>query len=59
MDADAELRLELRREFGEFLDADYGTETGEGKYVRRIADLMKDYAQTKRARLDIDLQGEI
>lgn len=52
-----EVRLELKREFTEFLDQDFGAETGEGKYVQRIETLVKQYESTKRIRLEVDLQG--
>lgn len=57
MDQNSELRLELKRDFGDFLDQDFGEETGKGKYVKRLGDLMKHYAQTQRARLEVDLEG--
>ena len=58
MDESSELRLELKREFTDFLDQDFGRETGEGKYVRRVGDIVKHYTQAKRVRLEVDLQGE-
>lgn len=57
MDADQEQRLELKRDFTEFLDSDFGAQTGQGKYVQAIADIIKHYATTKRVRLEVDLQG--
>lgn len=58
MDEQSELRLELKRDFTEFLDQDFGRETGEGRYVRKVDDIAKQYPQTKRVRLEVDLQGE-
>lgn len=52
-----ELRLELRRDFADFLDNDFGRETGQGKYAQKIDELMKQYEKTKTVRLDVDLQG--
>jgi DNA replicative helicase MCM subunit Mcm2 (Cdc46/Mcm family) len=57
MDTDNnELRLELRRDFGDFLEQDFGRETGEGKYVRRVDGLIKAFPATRSVRLDVDLQ---
>ncbi|KAL4433110.1 hypothetical protein ABPG77_006537 [Micractinium sp. CCAP 211/92] len=56
MDEQSELRLELKRDFTEFLDQDFGRETGEGRYVRKVDDIVKQYPQTKRVRLEVDLQ---
>jgi DNA replicative helicase MCM subunit Mcm2 (Cdc46/Mcm family) len=57
MDGDNnELRLELRRDFGDFLEQDFGRETGEGKYVRRVDGLIKAFPTTHSVRLDVDLQ---
>jgi hypothetical protein len=58
MDGDADIRVELKRDFKEFLEQDFGRETGENKYARKINDLIKHYEQTKRLRLEVDLQGE-
>lgn len=58
MDEQSELRLELKRDFTEFLDQDFGRETGQGRYVQKVDDLLKQYPQTKRVRLPVDLQGE-
>lgn len=58
MDEQSELRLELKRDFTEFLDQDFGRETGAGRYVKKVDDIIKQYAQTKRVRLEVDLQGE-
>lgn len=57
MDEQSELRLELKRDFTEFLDQDFGRETGVGRYVKKVDDILKQYAQTKRVRLEVDLQG--
>lgn len=57
MDEQSELRLELKRDFTEFLDQDFGRETGVGRYVKKVDDIIKQYAQTKRVRLEVDLQG--
>ena len=57
MDADQEQRLELKRDFVEFLDSDFGAQTGRGKYVEAIGDIMKHYPTTKRVRLEVDMQG--
>ncbi|EFN53439.1 hypothetical protein CHLNCDRAFT_25737 [Chlorella variabilis] len=56
MDEQSELRLELKRDFTEFLDQDFGRETGQGRYVQKVDDLLKQYPQTKRVRLPVDLQ---
>ena len=58
MDEQSELRLELKRDFTDFLDQDFGRETGVGRYVQKVDDLIKQYPQTKRVRLEVDLQGE-
>lgn len=58
MDEQSELRLELKRDFTEFLDQDFGRETGSGRYVKRVDDIIKAYPQTNRVRLEVDLQGE-
>ena len=57
MDEQSELRLELKRDFTEFLDQDFGRETGVGRYVKKVDDIAKQYPQTKRVRLEVDLQG--
>lgn len=57
MDEQSELRLELKRDFTEFLDQDFGRETGVGRYVQKVDDIIKQYSQTKRVRLEVDLQG--
>lgn len=59
MDEQSELRLELKRDFTEFLDQDFGRETGVGRYVQKVDDIIKQYSQTKRVRLEVDLQGEL
>lgn len=56
MDEQSELRLELKRDFTEFLDQDFGRETGVGRYVAKVDDIIKHYTQTKRVRLEVDLQ---
>ncbi|PSC70868.1 DNA replication licensing factor MCM3 [Micractinium conductrix] len=56
MDEQSELRLELKRDFTEFLDQDFGRETGSGRYVKRVDDIIKAYPQTNRVRLEVDLQ---
>jgi DNA replication licensing factor MCM3 len=56
MDEQSELRLELKRDFTELLDNDFGRETGAGRYVKKIDDIIKQYPTTKRVRLDVDLQ---
>lgn len=58
MDEQSELRLELKRDFTEFLDQDFGRETGVGRYVKKVDDIIKQYPQTNRVRLEVDLQGE-
>ena len=57
MDEQSELRLELKRDFSGLLEEDYGRETGVGRYVKRVDDIIKQYPQTKRVRLEVDLQG--
>ncbi len=57
MDELSDLRLELKRDFTEFLEQDFGIETGQGKYAQQIATILKDFATTKRLRLGVDLQG--
>lgn len=56
MDEQSELRLELKRDFTEFLDQDFGRQTGSGRYVKKVDDVIKQYPQTKRVRLEVDLQ---
>ena len=58
MDEQSELRLELKRDFTDFLDQDFGRETGVGRYVKKVDDIIKQYPITKRVRLEVDLQGE-
>ena len=58
MDEQSELRLELKRGFTDFLDQDFGRETGVGRYVKKVDDIIKQYPVTKRVRLEVDLQGE-
>ena len=57
MDELSELRQELKRDFRDFLEQDFGIETGQGKYAQQIQDILKDYPTTKRLRLEVDLQG--
>lgn len=57
MDEVSEARLEAKRDFAELLDSDYGRETGEGLYVKKIDDIIKKYPETKTVRLDVDVQG--
>ncbi|KDD74197.1 hypothetical protein H632_c1497p1, partial [Helicosporidium sp. ATCC 50920] len=49
-------RVETKRDFAEFLESDYGHATGEGKYIRQIDDIIKNYPSTQSARLIVDLQ---
>ena len=58
MDENSELRSELKRDFREFLEQDFGFETGQGKYAKQIEEILKQYTTTKRMRLEVDLQGE-
>lgn len=58
MDEYSEARLEAKRDFADFLDSDYGRDTGEGKYVKKVQDLAKKYTASKSIRLDVDVQGE-
>jgi len=53
-----DLRLELKQDFRDFLEQDFGTETGQGKYAHQIQDILKQYPITKKVRLEVDLQGE-
>lgn len=57
LDEVSEARLEAKRDFAELLDSDYGRETGEGLYVKKIDDIIKKYSETKTIRLDVDVQG--
>lgn len=57
MDEQSELRQELKRDFHDFLEQDFGIETGQGKYAQQIADILKQYPTTKSVRLAVDLQG--
>lgn len=57
MEEVSELRQELKRDFRDFLEQDFGTDTGQGKYAQQIQDIMKQYPNTKRVRLEVDLQG--
>ncbi len=56
MDDNSELRQGLKVEFAEFLEQDFGRETGEGKYAKRVDGIVKLYPTTKRVRLEVDLQ---
>ncbi|KAL4523059.1 hypothetical protein Ndes2526A_g07774 [Nannochloris sp. 'desiccata'] len=56
MDEQSELRQELKRDFRDFLEQDFGIETGQGKYAQQIADILKQYPTTKSVRLAVDLQ---
>ncbi|GAB4814312.1 hypothetical protein N2152v2_001358 [Parachlorella kessleri] len=56
MDEQNEMRLELKRDFTEFLDSDFGLQTGRGKYMEAIGNIMKQYPVTKRVRLEVDMQ---
>ncbi len=58
MDEIAELRGEIKRDFRDFLEQDFGVETGEGKYAQQIQGILKHYPSTKRLRLEVDLQGK-
>ena len=58
MDEQSELHLELKRDFGDFLEQDFGIETGQGKYAQQIQELLTEYPNTKNLRLKVDLQGE-
>ena len=49
---------QLKREFGDFLENDFGLETGQGKYALQLQDIIKQYPTLKRMRLEVDLQGE-
>jgi len=57
MDEQSELRQELKRDFRDFLEQDFGFETGQGKYVQQIDEIIKQYPTTKSVRLEVDLQG--
>lgn len=52
-----ELRLELKRDFRDFLEQDFGSSTGQGKYMEQVHDILKDFPSTKSVRLCVDLQG--
>jgi hypothetical protein len=51
-------RNDLKAQFRDFLEQDFGGATGEGVYVRKVDELIKNHATTKAARLEVDLQGE-
>lgn len=52
-----EIRLELKQDFKDFLEQDFGSETGQGKYMEQIQDILKKFPATKAVRLEVDLQG--
>jgi hypothetical protein len=53
----SELHSELKRDFREFLDYDFGGQTGSGKYHDQVRGILKKFPETKSVRLDVDLQG--
>ncbi len=53
----SELHSELKRDFREFLDHDFGGQTGSGKYHEQVRGILKKFPDTKSVRLDVDLQG--
>ncbi len=53
----SELHSELKRDFREFLDHDFGGQTGSGKYHEQVRGILKKFPETKSVRLDVDLQG--
>jgi hypothetical protein len=53
----SELHSELKRDFREFLDHDFGGQTGNGKYHEQVRGILKKFPETKSVRLDVDLQG--
>lgn len=57
MEDRSDILQELKRDFRDFLDQDFGAETGQGKYAQQISKILKDYSTTKKVRLDVDLQG--
>lgn len=56
MDEQAELRLELKRDFRDFLEQDFGLETGQGKYMEQIQHVLRQFPTTKAVRVEVDLQ---
>lgn len=52
-----ELHSELKRDFRDFLEHDFGAETQSGKYLDQVRTILKNFPVTKSARLDVDLQG--
>lgn len=57
MNEQDELRLELKRDFRDFLEHDFGAERHGGKYVDQIRGILKNFHVSKAVRLDVDLQG--
>lgn len=55
---DLELRRQIKEQFTDFLEQDFGAETGHGKYEQQLQDIIKQYPSTKSIRLEVDLQGE-
>ena len=53
MDEVAELRQEIKRDFRDFLEHDFG----HSKYAQQIQDILKHYPTTHKLRLEVDLQG--
>ena len=53
----SELHSELKRDFREFLDADFGGQTRSGKYQDQVRGILKKFPEAKTVRLDDDLQG--
>lgn len=51
------LRLELKRDFREFLEHDFGAERQGGKYLDQVRGILKTFHASKAIRLDVDLQG--
>eukprot|EP00889_Picochlorum_renovo_P006981 jgi/Picre1/34011/NNA_001488.t1 len=56
MNEQDELRLELKRDFRDFLEHDFGAERQGGKYVDQIRGILKNFHVSKAVRLDVDLQ---
>lgn len=57
MSGQGELHSELKRDFRDFLEHDFGAQTRSGKYVDQVQSILKNFPVTKSARLDVDLQG--
>ena len=51
MDDQSEQRLQLKRDFGEFLDLDHGR----GPYLARIDEMLKKYTEGGPLRLLVDM----